>query len=624
MQPAAVANPKIPGTVAFPVSAMPPPASHCETAHSILAPTYDVAALLKNKLENPAFSLTPSESVALLTHCVQLGKQEGLKAQGKDLVVVIGNTGAGKSTFINYLYGCKMQRVIAQSLGIDSLDGKVVTVKPPAKGGTYDEVMQIGHGNTSMTFMPQIESDASGHTYCDCPGFLDNRGVEINLGNATNIKYALGQARSVKIAVLINFHSLKADRGRGLRDLIHICCSLFGSRENLVKYRNSLLLGITQIPLATSVEDPEETLSIDHLKRWLVAEKSIRDFDKATLEVLAERLFIYDPLDSNLTYKGALKREEILHALGNLHPLSSSLEIFKTVLTSDDLQGLIPIVNEIKSKIKEILQKHELFAEDFKQLAALQSCLNQLDIIDHPAMVRLAAETRHVITAYFQKLVHRFELNCKETDENLTSQTVKLLNTIKEGIEFFDQEVKKSIDAETLNKKFALLLLQHEARKKKMELTDVERDFRNCCLLADFLSAQDLLRRLEEGVAFFTQKFSSTKEVSGIHLEDLRTMYAKSKKTYDDNLREREENQKKLDEAQRRLEYERQQTERARKSAQAQQKQLRKKLEAAKNKPSASGVPHTQISADGTMVCHFVELPDGSGYTTFLTKREVP
>jgi ribosome biogenesis GTPase A len=31
-----------------------------------------------------------------------------LLAEGKDGVLVIGNTGAGKSTLINYLLGCKM------------------------------------------------------------------------------------------------------------------------------------------------------------------------------------------------------------------------------------------------------------------------------------------------------------------------------------------------------------------------------------------------------------------------------------------------------------------------------------------------------------------------------------
>jgi putative ribosome biogenesis GTPase RsgA len=31
-----------------------------------------------------------------------------LNAESKDGVIVIGNTGAGKSTLINYLLGCKM------------------------------------------------------------------------------------------------------------------------------------------------------------------------------------------------------------------------------------------------------------------------------------------------------------------------------------------------------------------------------------------------------------------------------------------------------------------------------------------------------------------------------------
>lgn len=40
-----------------------------------------------------------------------------------------------------------------------------------------------------MTFKPQLEYDKDlNFNYIDCPGFLDNRGAEINIANAINIK----------------------------------------------------------------------------------------------------------------------------------------------------------------------------------------------------------------------------------------------------------------------------------------------------------------------------------------------------------------------------------------------------------------------------------------------------
>ena len=92
------------------------------------------------------------------------------------------------------------------------------------------ELMQIGHSNQSMTFMPNVEQ-GDDFVYIDCPGFLDNRGSELNIANACNIKQALQSARSVKVLVLLNYYSLKADRGRGLTDLVWILEHLFGCAE---------------------------------------------------------------------------------------------------------------------------------------------------------------------------------------------------------------------------------------------------------------------------------------------------------------------------------------------------------------------------------------------------------
>lgn len=52
--------------------------------------------------------------------------------------------------------------------------------------------MQIGHSQISETFVPTIvKFDSDGTLIIDCPGFLDNRGSEINVANAVNIKNTL-------------------------------------------------------------------------------------------------------------------------------------------------------------------------------------------------------------------------------------------------------------------------------------------------------------------------------------------------------------------------------------------------------------------------------------------------
>jgi predicted GTPase len=120
--------------------------------------------------------LTPDDSIKLLTQCVQYGKRETKKAEGKNMIIFIGNTGAGKSTTVNYLYGCTMITKSPAELGLKGLED-IVVVQPVSSGGKRNEVMAIGHTKRSTTFIPSIETDEDNDlTYCDCPGFLDNRG----------------------------------------------------------------------------------------------------------------------------------------------------------------------------------------------------------------------------------------------------------------------------------------------------------------------------------------------------------------------------------------------------------------------------------------------------------------
>ena len=56
-----------------------------------------IADVLKNGSEN----LTVEKRITILADCLKMGILQAKRAEGKDLLIVIGNTGAGKSTFVN-------------------------------------------------------------------------------------------------------------------------------------------------------------------------------------------------------------------------------------------------------------------------------------------------------------------------------------------------------------------------------------------------------------------------------------------------------------------------------------------------------------------------------------------
>ena len=71
----------------------------------------DPALILERKLSDSALELSVPESVALLRHCVALGVSNAAAVSGKEAILVLGKSGIGKSTFLNYMLGCEMVSV---------------------------------------------------------------------------------------------------------------------------------------------------------------------------------------------------------------------------------------------------------------------------------------------------------------------------------------------------------------------------------------------------------------------------------------------------------------------------------------------------------------------------------
>jgi energy-coupling factor transporter ATP-binding protein EcfA2 len=325
---------------------------------------------LVRKLADPQCVLSESESMELLTSCVATGVENAQQVKDKEVVIVIGDTGVGKSTFVNYLLGCAMVEKAPGALPTEALDdyayGNVVAVQPRSEGGPCDEVMPIGHEETSKTYMPQVASapDASSLFYCDCPGFSDNRGSEINMVNAVNIKHVLQAAKCVKVVILIDFHTARSSRGHGLKETMKLCTQLFGNDTAPAKFQDSVMLGVTRAP---------ENISLDALGRLLE-----RADPSPIMQTLSKRVFLYDPLDRGGAY--FCSRVGLTEQLAGLQgiPQAESCSMFQTVLTADDEQTLIAIVEKQSETLKE-----QLAREAYAEAGACWQALQRLKVVDN-------------------------------------------------------------------------------------------------------------------------------------------------------------------------------------------------------------------------------------------------
>ncbi|KIC77195.1 hypothetical protein DB41_CS00020 [Neochlamydia sp. TUME1] len=505
------------------------PVNHAP-ASAPIQPSLNVNDLLARKLDDPSTPLQSEESIAVLMECIRRGEIEAQKAKDQELVVVIGNTGAGKSTFSNAICGCTMQRISPKKLGLTGVKS-VVIVTPTAQGGARDEVMPIGHTKDSKTFIPQLVEIKNQVSLCDCPGFLDNRGYEINIANAANIRNTFIKAKSVKVVILINFHTLEADKARGLRDMIKICCDLFGSKENLLEHKNSILLGITQIPF---VQRDEEQEPLEDLKDFIKDTKLKDEFEIATLLQLSERLFIYDPLNaSDLKYVGALTKKEVLDKIAELECIQHPQKIFKTVLNDSDIIGLINICDQIQANIQAILSQASLSENDFKKIADYLESLRKLEIIEHRHIFDLVATAQGVITRHFHEMIHRFDHCCADDSYRLADESQAILTALQQGVQYFDREIQSQVNLENLEKRYALFMKKREAKQASFELADLQKNFFETINVYNFVSAKQSLDKIKQKLGLFETEYQETGISHHITLKQLESHYTKTKTKYD-------------------------------------------------------------------------------------------
>ena len=350
-------------------------------------------ALHERKQTNPFLVLSVEESIQLLSMYIAEGVLNAQRLRGKEAVVVLGNTGAGKSTFLNYLMGCEMTTKTPAALGLVDLSTNVVVVRPCSEGGPLDDLMPIGHGKQSKTFLPHIEQDPNPLTpyaYCDCTGFLDNRWPEVKIANAVNIRRALQEASNVRIIVLVNYKTLEADRGRGLSDLLTMCTQLFGSSEQLIAHKDHIRLGITQVP-------PHERL--DRVREFLLHDSP------AVLSHLTEHLFFYDSLEAGGIDFTILAGCRSL--VDTLPPLQDASKLFRTVLTDSDERMLRELVAHQCAQLKIQLDHH-----DYAAASSSWQLLQHFKIIDSLSVDSLLQHSSLDLMDFLTQLERAYQHSC--------------------------------------------------------------------------------------------------------------------------------------------------------------------------------------------------------------------
>jgi hypothetical protein len=152
-------------------------------------------------------------------------------------------------------------------------------------------------------------------------------------------------------------------------------------------------VGISQL-------DPTEH-SLEDLKEEIVEDMP------PLMQVLVDRIFIFDPLDRGAAGSGFLSREQCLRKIRALPPIVDPAKIFQTVLTDNDEVALLTITSKMSDDMVEALKEKK-----YKEAAMCLLSTQQLSVIEHISVERYLHQSQERVQRHFQRLSAACQDHC--------------------------------------------------------------------------------------------------------------------------------------------------------------------------------------------------------------------
>ncbi|HFL2515610.1 TPA: ATP-binding protein [Clostridioides difficile] len=384
---------------------------------------------------------------------LEKGRDEIDKAEDQNLILILGSTGCGKSTAINYLTGCVMKEVEDE----DTCVSYVECLNP---------VSEIGSGAVSQTLYPNIVDmripvEGMNAKLCDTAGFSDNRGATYNISAAVLLREVFERSLSIcAVVVLIPEADILDSRLIKLMDLfqqLNMCLHRENFKDSITFFISKSFLGKTEKQLYNTIKRKYEQLcenlenNIEE-KAWLFEE---------FLKDNGQNIHLCNPLASD-------KREYLLMKILELEDVKDKTSAFQYPISADAKLVLDILIKDIRSNILSSLEDYvRAYIEDF------------IEVIERITMIQEISKYDKTISVFKNWLENKesftvdsfINVLTKENKSFLKENCINLQNQISENLDIIDALSKY---AESENEKFLLSsvhmeLIIEKTSKKIME-----------------------------------------------------------------------------------------------------------------------------------------------------------
>jgi len=375
-------------------------------------------------------ALSRSFDMKILRDSIENGEDTLKHVVGKDVVLVIGKTGTGKSTLIQGISGKCLYSTVHTTEKYGQVVEKQVFEAKEAMAG-----FEIGHVKTSMTkcincyIHQQDHTTGDGVVYLDSPGFEDTSGPEIDIATSVMLSQVATKCRSLRFVILINYASLIEDRGGAIRTVLKFIRGFvqdFNSEKQSFMFLFTHIDEIRGIPL-DSIEGAKE-----HLKAEI-----IRTADGTTdTDVLALLDFMRKSLKKNFPFV------DIFHPLKmDYSKLANLIETKLKPVTNPTLAGSCGLTRSsqltLSAELHSLLRNLRLLlndiSPDMEMLTEMKKMFRYFHLyIDFSDVRKAVSESRDLFENHIkrQNEVIDAEINRgTRTDLEFTTSNVQLLKS---------------------------------------------------------------------------------------------------------------------------------------------------------------------------------------------------
>ncbi|CAF1639796.1 unnamed protein product [Rotaria sp. Silwood1] len=299
----------------------------------------------------------------------------------KDIVLLIGVTGCGKSTTVQFLAGAKMKETKVAIVPGKFLDH--IEMCEPIKNPELIHITTSPYCRSETRYVIPVTvslqdifglDDTGEIIFCDTPGFDDTSGPEVDIANSAGVLEVLKNCKSVKILALLSYKS-SGDKGQGIQKLTQILVKMIDHIEDRLR---SIMYAFTNYKPTTDIHAILHDLKDSKVNNDLVL-RSDKSFVALLTDMINKTEYgaeIINPIDGD--------PKNLIEKVRSLNGIENPAEVFQFSCSESTQSTISNQIYRYKTNITYAL-KHknlDLLLYNLRNFNILKNLLKQNFIED--------------------------------------------------------------------------------------------------------------------------------------------------------------------------------------------------------------------------------------------------